>query len=173
MGKSKNKGIRLFRENSLLRVNNTRLRNPSTKGGRVVVSRTRASAVIHMLGAISSEEWVAGGGRVVMDETNEDNKGCPNGIDISVNGNGTNKVNFFTNGDGGTGVFSQLFDDFTTLANDGTGLVVGDQDLEGDVVVSLFQLESGVTDLADVGEDEVHGLFNGLEITLREGGGGG
>ena len=170
MRKGKNEGVGLFGEDSLLRIHNGRLGgNSGTKGGGIVViPGSWASTVVHMLGTVAGEEWIAGGGRMVMNETNEDNKGCPNGVNVSVNGNSTNKVDLFANRDGGTRVYPQLLDDLTTLSDNGSGLVVGDQDLEGDVLVPLFQFEGGVgvANLADVGKDKIHSLVNGLQISL-------
>ena len=104
-----------------------------------------------------------------VDKTNKNSKSSTDSVDVSKNRHSPDKVNFLPNGDGGGGFFTQLLDDFTTLSDDGTGLVIGDEDLEGDGIVGLLHFgESGVGgNLADVGKDKVDGLVNSGKVTLR------
>ena len=98
MRNRKGKGVGLFGEDGLLRVHDPGLGDSVSVRVRVVTkpsSWVRAVASSMLLGSVSGKEWVACGGGVVMNKTNEDNEGCPNGIDVSNNGNGTNKINFF------------------------------------------------------------------------------
>jgi len=172
VGNRKSEGVGLFGENGLLGIHNSGLRDSISIGVGVVTkpgtwAGTWVSHGLLLLGTVSSGvDGVAGGGRMVMDEANEDNKGCPNGVNVSVNGNSTNVVDLLANRNGGSRVFSQLLDNFTTLSDDGTSCVICDNDLEREVVISCFQLKGiNVTDLANVGEDQIHSLVNCLQIS--------